>query len=915
MFFTKDDYLKIENWLKSRAVKDSDFKVINSIYGTSGDNYLVILQDNENKRIKIDNFLSDIISQDLGNALNKTISQKGITDSLTELTVNIPIEKGIGVDSVIQKGGSNVASGDYSFAVGISTEAIGNTAHSEGNSTTASGENSHAEGLNTTASGDNSHTEGYKSVASGLNSHSEGYNTAANNTYSHSEGGNTISNGKGSHAEGYNTLADNNHSHAEGFGTKAYSLGSHAEGFSTVAGIKNNTSECSYSHAEGHSTQATGQYSHTEGYQTQAVNSGEHSEGIYNKSISGKTIHTVGIGASEVRKNAHEIHNDGKHYIYGIGGYDGTNSQTEGVKTLQEVIADIPVEKGEASGSFVQKSRIGAENKAISENSVALGSLNIAGTKAYKWNAINFNTKTITLVDTPSGIVTGDRLSIINNSHYDDCCEVVSVSGKNIVVDSLPFTVIESDSGEDAQTIFVVSKPNVGNVDIGQCAFAEGGNTMATQMFSHAEGYGTKAIGQYSHSEGRETKAGYIAHAEGSKSKAIGNASHAEGTENIAANSNSHVEGRYTKATGYAAHAEGYGESLENPNLAQGDYSHVEGEKNKALGIAAHSEGGATVATGSFSHSEGRFTRAHGLWSHVEGCGVEGDEDNYGAFGPISHCEGYATRTFGGANSAHAEGRFTEASNMAEHACGIYNKSTKSSDASQATHFSIGIGTSNTNRKNAVEVKQNGDVYIVGIGSYQGTTISGATPLANFINSVNDRVSELENSICETLEFTLTEEHVIENGELREDMYKLIETEEQKSHNLPIFVKMLNREISHVHLRVVQMRDNETEVYFEAIGNYNIKFNTEEAESGLVQGTSNFEANSYYTILVNFTKNGIESTPEIGGGYPAIAMRVDLQETIDSLQLKDTELTNTITALQAEVAALKAIINEITIKE
>ena len=42
MFFIKDDYLKIENWLKSRAVKDSDFKVVNSIYGTSDDNYLVI---------------------------------------------------------------------------------------------------------------------------------------------------------------------------------------------------------------------------------------------------------------------------------------------------------------------------------------------------------------------------------------------------------------------------------------------------------------------------------------------------------------------------------------------------------------------------------------------------------------------------------------------------------------------------------------------------------------------------------------------------------------------------------------------------------------------------------------------------------------------------------------------------------
>lgn len=48
---------------------------------------------------------------------------------------------------------------------------------------------------------------------------------------------------------------------------------------------------------------------------------------------------SIGIGESDgSRKNTHEIHKDGKHYIYGIGGYDGTNSQTAGVKTLQEVI-------------------------------------------------------------------------------------------------------------------------------------------------------------------------------------------------------------------------------------------------------------------------------------------------------------------------------------------------------------------------------------------------------------------------------------------------------------------------------------------------------------------------------------------------------------------------------------------------
>ena len=59
-----------------------------------------------------------------------------------------------------------------------------------------------------------------------------------------------------------------------------------------------------------------------------------------------------------------------------------------------------------------------------------------------------------------------------------------------------------------------------------------------------------------------------------------------------------------------------------------------------------------------------------------------------------------------------ADGKFSTAfgecaiaNNDTEYACGRYN--TSNAD----TQFSIGIGSSNTNRKNAFEVKQNGDVY------------------------------------------------------------------------------------------------------------------------------------------------------------------------------------------------------------
>lgn len=62
-----------------------------------------------------------------------------------------------------------------------------------------------------------------------------------------------------------------------------------------------------------------------------------------------------------------------------------------------------------------------------------------------------------------------------------------------------------------------------------------------------------------------------------------------------------------------------------------------------------------------------------------------------------------------------AEGQNTVANNRSEHAMGEFNESNKASDtfgSSGNTLFSIGNGTSATNRKNALEVMQNGDIYI-----------------------------------------------------------------------------------------------------------------------------------------------------------------------------------------------------------
>lgn len=81
------------------------------------------------------------------------------------------------------------------------------------------------------------------------------------------------------------------------------------------------------------------------GGNNQATNDSEVAIGRYNKSNNG-TQFSIGTGTSDTdRKNAFEIMQDGKHYIYGIGDYDGTNSVTPNAngiiaKSVQEVIND-----------------------------------------------------------------------------------------------------------------------------------------------------------------------------------------------------------------------------------------------------------------------------------------------------------------------------------------------------------------------------------------------------------------------------------------------------------------------------------------------------------------------------------------------------------------------------------------------
>lgn len=123
---------------------------------------------------------------------------------------------------------------------------------------------------------------------------------------------------EGSHAEGNGSVSyDSQYAHAEGQGYVSSGASfAHAEGNGTASG--------SISHAEGRYTKSMGYASHAEGNETTAKGDYSHAEGTLNVEDN-DAIHQVGIGIG-ARKDAHRITYDGKHYIIGIGGFDGTKA-------------------------------------------------------------------------------------------------------------------------------------------------------------------------------------------------------------------------------------------------------------------------------------------------------------------------------------------------------------------------------------------------------------------------------------------------------------------------------------------------------------------------------------------------------------------------------------------------------------
>ena len=685
----------------------------------------------------------------------------------------------------------NTATGLGSHAEGYSTTASGDYGcHAEGNLTQASGFVTHAEGNLTKASETASHAEGGETEAKANYSHAEGYQTKAIGRQSHAEGGYTKAKGLRAHAEGEGASADNlcavgDDSHTEGLFTQAQNYAEHAQGAANISHKTASNAATTWQGDGNHTLHSigNGRYTNTQSNAVEVMQNAD----VYIKGVGGYDgVHIKSEQGYETVKTLQQVISGKQDVLTAGQNIVITNNTISAVIDAGfhvEVVQTLPATGEVNTIYFVPKAgganpdvydeymyinnaweKIGSTEVDLSNyyNKTEVDTL-LSGKQATltAGNNITINGTTISATDTTYSA--SDNIDITNNAikavgYRYNTTNGAFAEGDRDIVDGGTTYQKSTATGRmahaegcktTASTDYSHTEGLNTSVTVGGCGHAEGNGSKVQGGASHAEGQETIASGYYSHSEGYKSKAqansshaegdttiasGACAHSEGVLSQATGAYSHAEGRQTRSYAANSHAEGNtcYTFSSAESSHSEGYlcdtgGNATTNTKTAgtatgAGAYAHAEGNATIANGVAAHSEGKLTFAKGTNSHAEGGSTIANGNNTHVEGSRTI-------ANGNQSHAEGSETIT-NGVNS-HAEGRFTKTLCNAEHTQGSYNVSHHVSDYFDGnignTLHSIGIGTADNTRKNAVEVMQNGDAYLLGVGNYDGVHIKGET--------------------------------------------------------------------------------------------------------------------------------------------------------------------------------------------
>lgn len=301
----------------------------------------------------------------------------------------------------------------------------------------------------------------------------------------------------------------------------------------------------------------------------------------------------------------------------------------------------------------------------------------------------------------------------------------------------------------------------VSNVASGNTSHAEGGYNIASGARSHAEGMYNVASGAVSHAEGgKNIASGIVSHSEGETNVASGYASHAGGSNTIASGDYSTTIGgawimelRLTGdagATTYTYHPEDFLDPPDPYVIGPNHYSYIiqVGDKRiSPIKIISTNASTGMLQTESTLSADATLSDTMCYMSCTVACG----DYSFATRGIAAGSSSWAVNRGGFAKGAFSfvGGNYNYALNTCEVAFGNFNKSVQSSNTAVATIATIGIGADKDNRKNATEIKQNGDVYIIGIGGYDGTNsgVEGIKAVQGVVEDVNTQIKTVDDKV------------------------------------------------------------------------------------------------------------------------------------------------------------------------
>lgn len=467
------------------------------------------------------------------------------------------------------------------------------------------------------------------------------------------------------------------------------------------------------------------------GLGSRAKNSGEVGIGQFNKSYQSATSSvatqfTVGNGTTSGGVNSYsnsiEVKKNNDIYVVGIGGFDGTNSGTAGVETLQDVINN-----GGGGGGTNFTPGIALELDANDNLNVLYGS----GLTLSANNELEVDPSSIT------GFLPLEGGDIQNSSINNET--VLRILDPDTYYSNV---ILVSNKNGDAEVQV--------NTTSGTTAYRHGEIVSSGNTFTLPSTSGTLALlsdiqggGSYLPLTGgtlQDTAVGATetlldVQAPDSTSALSFSADTLSAMIQISADRD---DANVADGTIYGINYDNSGDvdilvktvnPLDPTDISTTTYTQTFQQKSGTIALLSDISGGGTsytAGTGISISAQNVISNSApdpGLW--VAGTGTGSIRTNNSTSASGQDCVAIGKSCTAGVMSnqtgAVSLGYHADAKQTGEVALGKYNKSTNTGTTAEKTAFTIGNGASAGARSNLIEAKQNNDIYVVGVGGFDGT--------------------------------------------------------------------------------------------------------------------------------------------------------------------------------------------------